>query len=74
MSTDQSIRDTVAHYYHPVGTCAMGAGPMAVCDADGRVHGVPSVVVADVCLMPQVPRGNTNLPAVMMGERIARTL
>ena len=74
MSTDQSIRDTVAHYYHPVGTCAMGASPMAVCDADGRVHGVPSVVVADVCLMPQVPRGNTNLPAVMMGERIARTL
>lgn len=74
MSTDQDIRDTVAHYYHPVGTCAMGAGPMAVCDADGRVHGVPSVVVADVCLMPQVPRGNTNLPAVMMGERIALTL
>jgi len=30
--------------------------------------------VADVCLMPQVPRGNTNLPAVMMGERIALTL
>lgn len=74
MSTDQAIRDTVAHYYHPVGTCAMGFGPMAVCDADGRVHGVPGVVVADVCLMPQVPRGNTNLPAVMMGERIARTL
>ena len=74
MGTDQAIRDTVAHYYHPVGTCAMGDGPLAVCDADGRVHGVPGVVVADVCLMPQIPRGNTNLPAVMMGERIASTL
>jgi len=74
MSTDQAIRDTVAHYYHPVGTCAMGTGPMAVCDALGRVHGVPGVVVADASLMPQIPRGNTNLPSVMLGERIARTL
>jgi len=74
MSTDQAIRDTVAHYYHPVGTCAMGTGPMAVCDADGRVHGVDGVVIADVSLMPQIPRANTNLPAVMIGERIAQTL
>ena len=34
-STDAAIRATVAHYYHPVGTCAMGAGPDAVCDARG---------------------------------------
>ncbi len=74
MSTDQAIRDTVAHYYHPVGSCPMGVGPMSVCDPDGRVHGVPGVVVADASLMPQIPRGNTNLPAVMVGERIARTL
>ena len=74
MSTDQAIRDTVAHYYHPVGTCAMGTGPMAVCDANGRVHGVEGVVIADVSLMPQIPRANTNLPAVMIGERIAQTL
>jgi len=74
MSTDDAIRDTVAHYYHPVGTCAMGTGPMAVCDANGRVHGVEGVVVADVSLMPQIPRANTNLPAVMIGERIAQTL
>lgn len=74
MSTDQAIRDTVAHYYHPVGSCAMGAGPMAVCDANGRVRGVEGIVIADASLMPQIPRGNTNLPAVMVGERIARTL
>lgn len=74
MSTDRAIYDTVAHYYHPVGTCAMGDGPLAVCDADGRVHGVPGLVVADASLMPQITRANTNLPAVMIGERIARTL
>jgi len=74
MSTDQAICDTVAHYYHPVGTCAMGTGPMAVCDANGRVHGIEGVVIADASLMPQIPRANTNLPAVMIGERIAQTL
>ena len=74
MSTDAAIFDNVAHYYHPVGTCAMGSGPMAVCDADGRVHGLPNVVVADASLMPQITRANTNMPAVMIGERIARTL
>ena len=75
MSTDQAIRDTVAHYYHPVGTCRMGGDPAsdrsAVCDAAGRVYGVPSVVVGDASLFPQIPRANTNLPAVMIGERIA---
>ena len=74
MSTDQAIRDTVAHYYHPVGTCRMGTDTMAVCDARGRVHGVPGVVVADASLMPQIPRANTNLPTVMIGELIAATL
>lgn len=73
LSSDDAIRRNVKHYYHPVGSCAMGTGEMAVCDADGRVHGVDGVVVADVSLMPQVPRANTNLPAVMIGERIART-
>ena len=74
MSSDEAIRRNVKHYYHPVGTCAMGSGPMEVCDADGRVHGIAGVVVADASLMPQIPRANTNLPAVMIGERIARTL
>jgi choline dehydrogenase len=74
MSSDQDIRDTVAHYYHPVGRCAMGSGPMAVCDADGRVHGLPGVVVADASLMPKITRANTNLPTMMIGERVARTL
>ena len=65
-----------AHYYHPSGTCAMGAAddPLAVCDGAGRVRGLDGVVVADCSLMPVIPRANTNLPAVMVGERIADSL
>ena len=60
------------HYYHPVGTCAMGrpSDPLSVCGADGRVHGLERVFVADCSLMPVVPRANTNVPAVVVGERI----
>jgi choline dehydrogenase-like flavoprotein len=52
----------------------MGDETTAVCDSDGRVHGLDGVVVADASLMPQIPRANTNLPSVMIGERIAATL
>ena len=73
--SDESIRRDVMHYYHPVGTTPMGIDPAtSVCDPTGRVHGIDHVVVADVSLMPQIPRANTNIPAVVIGERIARTL
>ncbi len=72
-SVDQPVERYHAHYFHPVGTCAMGAAtdPLAVCDGAGRVRGLDGVVVADCSLMPVVPRANTNLPAVLVGERIA---
>jgi choline dehydrogenase len=73
-STDAMIRANVAHYYHPVGTCAMGAGPAAVCDERARVRGLSGVVIADASLMPSIPRGNTNLPTVMIGEIVAGML
>ena len=45
--------------------------PLAVTDARGRVHGLDNVFVADCSIMPVIPRANTNLPAVVVGERIA---
>jgi choline dehydrogenase len=72
--SDEAVMSVVAHYYHPVGTCAMGAGPDAVCDSDGRVLGMRHVVIADASLMPRIPRANTNLPTIMIGERIASSL
>jgi choline dehydrogenase len=67
------IEGTIAHYYHPVGTCAMGpeSDRMSVTDARGRVHGLDNVFVADCSIMPVIPRANTNVPAVVVGERIA---
>lgn len=74
VSSDEAIVREVAHYYHPVGTCAMGDGPDSVCEENGRVQGLSRVFVGDVSLMPQIPRANTNIPAVMIGERIAEYL
>ncbi len=75
-SLDRPIAEYHAHYYHPVGTCAMGAesDPLAVCDGAGRVRGLDGVLVADCSLMPVVPRANTNVPAVLVGEQIAELL
>ena len=72
----EAIRAGVIHYWHPVGTCAMGpaSDPMAVADAEGRVRGVEGLVVADASLMPVTPRATTNLPTVVVAERIASSL
>lgn len=70
---DEWIEGAIEHYYHPVGTCAMGPDEdsTAVTDTRGRVHGLENVFVADCSIMPVIPRANTNLPAVIVGERIA---
>jgi choline dehydrogenase len=69
---EEWIDGAIEHYYHPVGTCAMGTDDhLAVTDARGRVHGLENVFVADCSIMPVIPRANTNLPAVVVGERIA---
>ena len=70
------IRATSEHYYHPVGTCKMGpdSDVAAVVGAGGRVHGFTNLYVADASIMPVVPRANTNIPAAVVGERIAATL
>ena len=45
--------------------------PDAVVDARGRVHQVGGLRVADASVMPAVPRGNTNIPTLMVAEKIA---
>ena len=73
---DAWIKSAVEHYYHPVGTCAMGPASdrLAVTDGQGRVHGLENAFVADCSIMPVIPRANTNVPAVVVGERIAEWL
>jgi choline dehydrogenase len=57
--------------YHPVGTCRMGVDERAVVDPWLRVIGVDGLRVADASIMPGVTGGNTNAPAMMIGEHCA---
>ncbi len=73
--TDEELLEWVRHNaettYHPVGTCKMGADPMAVVDAQLRVHGIKGLRIADASIMPTLTSGNTNAPSIMIGEKCA---
>jgi choline dehydrogenase len=73
---EEWIDRIVVHYYHPVGTCKMGpdSDPDAVVDPRGKIHGLEGGYVADCSIMPVIPRANTNIPAAVVGERIATWL
>ena len=67
------IRRNVVGVWHVSCTCKMGSADdaMAVTDAAGRVHGVGGLRVVDASVMPAVPRANTNLPTIMIAEKMA---
>ena len=67
------MRRNVATGAHPACTSRMGPpdDPMSVADERGRVLGVRNLRLADASLMPVIPRANTNIPTIMLAERIA---
>ncbi|MEQ9240505.1 GMC family oxidoreductase [Roseovarius indicus] len=62
-------RNNSTTIYHPTGTCKMGLGSDAVVDSRLRVHGIAGLRVADCSIMPEIVSGNTNAPAIMIGEK-----
>ncbi len=69
---DVWVRRNVSTGAHPSCTCRMGPtdDPGAVVDEHGFVHGIRGLRVADASIMACVPSANTNIPTIMIGERI----
>ncbi|GHF58880.1 GMC family oxidoreductase [Seohaeicola zhoushanensis] len=64
------IRQKAWTVFHQCGTCRMGSDAgTSVVDARLRVHGVGGLRVADASIFPTIPTGNTNAPAIMVGEK-----
>lgn len=79
VASDDEILDWIRHNsqtaYHPIGTCRMGpAGQRTVVDERLRVHGLTGLRIADASIFPTMPSGNTNAPAIMVGEKAADIL
>jgi 5-(hydroxymethyl)furfural/furfural oxidase len=65
---EQAIRPA-GHYS---GTCRMGReSEGAVVDSRGRLFGMANIRIADASVMPIVPRANTNLPVLMLAEKLS---
>jgi len=73
---DAFVRGSVAGMAHHAGTCRMGSAEdhAAVTDMQGLVHGVGGLRVVDASIMPWVPRANTNIPTLMIAEKIAASM
>ena len=83
-SAEKTSRDDILAYtreyasvdYHPVGTCKMGAADDsgAVVDSTLKVYGIKNLRVCDNSIMPLLNSGNTNAPAIMIGEKAAHMI
>jgi 5-(hydroxymethyl)furfural/furfural oxidase len=67
------IRRAAVGVWHASCSCRMGAedDPMAVTAPDGRVYGVDGLRIVDASVFPTIPSGNTNLPTIMVAERMS---
>ncbi|MGE0801046.1 MAG: GMC family oxidoreductase [Lautropia sp.] len=76
---DHPTEDDLANYaatsgetcWHPVGTCRMGEDADAVVDPSCRVRQVENLRVVDASVFPFLTSSNTNVPVLMLAERIA---
>lgn len=67
------ISETVGGVWHPTCTCRMGpdSDKLAVTDARGKVRQLDGLYISDASIMPTIPCANTNLPTIMIAEKIS---
>ncbi len=67
------IRGTVASYYHPAGTCRIGADADAgaVVDAELRVRGISGLRIADASVFPLIPNAPLHATVLAIAEKAA---
>jgi choline dehydrogenase len=61
----------VGSYFHPVGTCRIGAGQHAVTDPALHVHGIDGLRVADASVMPSITGADPSATVLAIAERAA---
>jgi len=72
---DEFVKNNAWTVFHPCCTCRMGADPLSsVVDNRLRVHGLQNLRIADASIFPSIPTGNTNAPAIMVGERASELI
>ena len=70
---DLWLKQNVRSSAHLTSTCKMGpsSDSGAVVNQYGKVHGIEGLRVADASILPNCPRANTNVPTMMVGEKIS---
>lgn len=68
------INEFAQTLYHPTSTARMGLDATSVVDPELRVRGVQRLRVADASIMPEIIRGHTNAPSIVIGEKAADLL
>ncbi|XP_003427944.1 glucose dehydrogenase [FAD, quinone]-like [Nasonia vitripennis] len=68
-----ALRTFTVTIYHHSGTCKMAPDndPTGVINPRLQVKGIQGLRVADASIMPMIITGHTNIPVIMIGEKLA---
>lgn len=71
---DSFLLEQSSDAQHGIGGCCIGTGGKGVVDAECRVQGFSGLRVVDASILPLDCQANTNLTAIMIGEKMADAL
>ncbi|RSM11332.1 hypothetical protein CDV31_006885 [Fusarium ambrosium] len=72
---EKFIRSAVSNFYHPAGSCKMGAlEEGGVVDSELKVYGVEALRVVDASVMPLLPAAHTMATVYAIAEKASENL